>query len=227
MKKTHIILLILASSFISKGQSYEKGNLLISAGVRIGYYSTKSYLEGVHQKDDNNTAGNLNYPITAQYGISNKFSIGLRFQPASWGDDPEDDFKTSNTSNMFALVGEYHLLKSNKSDLYAELSVGTITWNQKHNDGTLPFPQVKGNIVNKYKGINYRAGLGYRIYLGNTIGLFWNVTYSYYGMKLKESIGTTHMFPDDPIDYMNNGETDFKIKTSGIEFTFIGLVVKI
>ena len=217
MNKTYLAIILILGSLISKGQSHEKGTFLLSAGVGIGYYGTKSFLEGAHQKEDDNTAGNLNYPIIAQYGISDKFSLGLKIQPSTWGDDPDDELKSTNTANMFALLGEYHIKNSDKSDFYTQLSVGAITWNQKHTGiGT----QTGQNYVNKYKGINIRPAIGYRLYFGNTFGVYWDLAYSYYAMTLKESTLDYFGFKTDL------SSTDFKIHTSGVE-TSIGVIVKL
>lgn len=212
MKKIFLALGLLTSSFLSFSQSFEKGNFLISAGVGIGYYGTKSFINGEQQKNEDNTAGNINYPITVQYGVSDKFSLGIKIQPANWGDDPDDNYEATNKSGMFALLGEYHIKNTGKSDLYTRLSVGAITWNQ-----TKTAPGEKQE--NKYTGINFRPSLGYRLYFGNTIGLYWDIAYSYYGMKLKEA-----SFNGDDFDLSS---TELEIKTSGIEVTFIGVTVKL
>lgn len=215
LETKRILVLAIISLFISttafSQNAFEKGNILFDVGIGFGVYKTevKSEIGGVSStKKDGGVA--VLIPIKAQYGISDKFSIGLMFQPANYFVDSSETTNEEATGGSFRLLANYYLVNKEKFVLYSELGFGTANFKQSDD------PKDGDKFSADWSGSTFNLGIGIRYYFTEHVGFFSNVAYNSYSFDLDEVTINQETFKN------LNWDATF----SGTEIT-VGIAVKL
>jgi opacity protein-like surface antigen len=186
-------------------QSFEKGNIIGTAGVGIGIYS------GSSNAPDVGGAVPVVIPIEVEYGITDRFGAALTYQYGSYLSD--DSITNSARTHNIGANGYFHFAVKEKSNLYAKVGLGYSNFGYKQEDSN--------GITNgvKAQGIWYNFGLGWRKMFGNRVGFFLNADWT---------ITPLWNFKGDDGNVWQTGNPpeNVKITFSGLEVK-AGIVVKL
>lgn len=149
--------LLFGTQFSASAQAYKKGNLTISVseGSTFANYSTTNeggtkpvsvYNEGMPGVRD---------PFAIQYGVSNRWSIGLTsgndiftVNPSKFYGFTTSDNKVTVTTNELTFDVNYHVFVNKRLDLSVYASTGLFSISIKGNDGDKFYKhQSNGTIV--------------------------------------------------------------------------------
>lgn len=207
-------LLALLSWSTASAQVNGKGVLQFGLGVSLGAHATHFTNEiayaGLYTKDDDRDgAVTVTVPIDAQYGLSDRFSIGLCIEPGSYldsaGTHPNQLFLLSLSPRYYAVNKEHFALFFNADFGFSHLRIGDVVEGTKRYD-------------DDYAGGHFRLGTQAQWYFGNTFGINVGLKYAANSFKWKDRD------PHDPVfDVVHYSA---KLKTSGVQFQ-VGLQVKI
>ncbi len=193
-------------SSIANSQSFGQGSLTGAIGIGIGIYGTNT----------NNTSGENSgtaawlLPIEVEYGLTDKFGLGLIYQYGGYLTD-QDSSEAGTTHNIGA-HGYFHFMVKEKSTLYAKAGIGYTNFTYENNQGG-------GNFKVGGGGVWVNLGLGWRKMFGERVGIFFSADYS---------IMPINKFKDDNGDVLqtNFPPEDFRITIHGLDLK-TGLVIKI
>lgn len=190
MKKISILfsLIFITTSFIY-AQAFEKGNVNVDLGLNLGFYSTTSTFKvqlpflGATTVSNTDGAASFIVPIGFEYGISNKVGLGVQLGVVNYFINNEDSTETTESvkSVDFALKINYHLINSDKNDLFLGLALGGSSVNWKDLDGT----ELKGG------GSYVSLYLSDRLFLSDHFGILFNLGYTTYNYTNITSNGNT------------------------------------
>lgn len=230
MKK--IIFIVLASLLYSNltfAQAFEKGSLNFDLGVGFDVFGTKQEItttvtgqnfENKEESDTTDGAASFVVPISFEYGVSNKIGVGLDLIISNYFIDEEDkEFTNSVKAVDFGLKVNYHLLSSDKNDLFVGLGLGisSITWDLN--------TATPNQIAEEFSGSGayWRIGVTDRIFFTDNIGVFFSLAYKGYNYDLDTD------FKQETIDFFNGFnakiEQNFTFKMNGVDLN-AGLAVK-
>lgn len=161
-----LIAMSLSGTLFAQGSSYDKGDLLVNAGLSLGYYG--------YGFSGNRTGVTIPVTIWAEYGLTDQISVGPYVGFARW----RYDFQNDNYSWRFLTLGgrgTFHLtellnewtdgdLNEEKLDLYGSILLGAEI--RSYNGPELFFEDETDVVV--------RLGsvLGARYYLNQRLGLY-------------------------------------------------------
>lgn len=215
MKKNVLIILSLLTISIAtqaQDKAFQKGNIVIDAGVGVAAYATLLHTEvatssGTLSRDIKDNAASAIYPFQAEYGLKNWFGLGARFAYSNY----YDSANTESRGLDFDILVNFHLIKTKRFEMPITLILGYSNLKIKYNDAF-------GTIV-KDNGSNSGFMLTPRFYLTDHFGLFINLgrlRYSYPSLIISNSSNTNIFGPN----------TTVALSGMGLNFG-LGLVVKI
>ncbi len=176
-----------------KAQAFQKGNFNIDLGVGFGAYKTTTTIEvdffgtPLTFTEEDGAASGM-FPLSFEYGISNKFGIGVELGFVNYAiDDSTEDFNGNMVENNteavrsvdFMLFGNFHLLNSEKNDLFIGLGFGSssVVWTFKDN----------GSYEYKGRGGLFKIYIKDRIFFNDNVGILFNLGYTSYVYNDMES----------------------------------------
>jgi hypothetical protein len=201
----------LLAPFVSDAQAHEKGVIQIGVGASMGVHATHyedSYkysllgqtVEVTHENDDG--AATTTYPIDLQYGLADRFSLGLYVEPGSYIDSAD------NNPNSILLIGlspRYYIVNNDHFYWYACLDLGA---------GALRISDKDETYTDTYAGGHFRLGSGVAWFFGDVFGVNLFAKYGAYALKWRDRE------PDPNVDNF-----EATLKTSGFHIG-LGLQVK-
>jgi len=173
-----VVLLLVVTSLSANAQAFQKGNINIDLDLGMGIYATQtSWTLGVGPftqsgSDADGTVGTV-FRLGGEYGISNKFGLGLKFGSSNYLIAEEDkDTIQSVKSTDFSINFNFHLLNAEKNDLFLTLELGGASakwlW---HEDKTF-LSSAKGS------GSYVALGLTDRIFFNDNVGILFSFKYA-------------------------------------------------
>lgn len=215
-----IMLLILSiTSIKTNAQAFQKGNWNIDVDLGLGIYATettttiKANAFGFNFSDSNTdkdgTASSI-FRIGAEYGISNKFGIGLKVGVSNYFIDEEDkDTLKSVKSTDFAIHCNYHLLNSDKNDLFLTLGLGVINvnWEYQNNPGIF-LKSAKGS------GGYFTLGIADRIFFSDHVGMLFSLNFPFMNINVDPELSDEAQSAFN--SYNVNYELDMKMNLKGV-----------
>jgi hypothetical protein len=169
-----------------KGQAFQKGNFNIDLGIGFGAYKTTTKFQfdffgspiTITEEDG---AASAMIPLSLEYGISNKFGLGLEFGACNYAiDDSTEDVNgtmiENNTESVKSrdvlLFCNFHLLDAEKNDLFIGLGIGSssVVWT------------FKDNSTYEYSGRGglFKLYIKDRLFFGEHVGMLFNLGYTSY-----------------------------------------------
>ncbi len=191
-----------------------KGTLQFGLGTHLGVHAThyewKTHLLGLTAKgSDNDGAVTSTWPIDAQVGLSDRFSLGLCLEPGRYldsaGTHPNQLFLVSLSPRFYAVNKDHFALY-----LHADLG-----------SGFLKIGDVRSGINrydDRYTGGHFRLGSAVQWYFGDVFGINLGLMYAAHRLKWQ------NREPNDPL--LDVADYSATLSTSGILFR-AGLQVKL
>jgi len=214
LKRTIFSLATMAFFASASAQVNAKGVLQFGLGASLGVHATHftnevSYAGSSKQEDHRDGAVTVTVPIEAQYGLADRFSIGLCFEPGSYLDSAGTH---PNKLFLISLSPRYYMVNKDRFALYFNADLG------------LSYLRI-GDVVNgtnryndRYGGEHFRIGATSQFFFGSVFGMNVGLKYAANNLRWRDRD------PQDPI----LGLVDYsaKLKTSGVQLQ-LGLQVKI
>ena len=194
MKKYLIIcsVLSLLVSVNVNAQAFQKGNINFDLGFGLGIYGTKQTVETKltgnafgtpfsqsNVSDTTDGTASTIIPFSFEYGVSDKIGLGVDLTSSSYFIDEADRKYLSSVKGFdFGLKVNYHLLNSEKNDLFVGLGLGasSINWTYGSDLTNNPF----GLTSAKGSGTYFSLGITDRIFFSDHIGILFNLEYRGY-----------------------------------------------
>jgi hypothetical protein len=167
-----------------QAQAFQKGNINFDVGLGFGVYGTaqKQRLSSgtsTVESDTTDGAASRIFDLNFEYGISNKFGIGARIGSSSYFISDEDKKNISSVNGLdFGVLVNYHLLNSNKNDLFLDFGVGYSSL--KYN-----FTGLSSAFATSATGSGsyFTLGIKDRIFFSDHIGILFNLGYTNYSIN--------------------------------------------
>jgi hypothetical protein len=195
MKKTLLFITAIAIGLLTSNnvvaQAFEKGNVNIDVGLGFGAYGTKTtfttpeidfgfFVLPPQTFTETDGAASTMIPIGFEYGISNKFGLGVELGFVNYfvDDSTENDDGTTSLnltktvkSVDFMIFCNYHLLNADKNDLFIGLGIGgsNVVWNFKDSG----YEYSGGGSI-------FKLYIKDRIFFSDNIGILFNLGYTGY-----------------------------------------------
>ncbi len=163
MKKTFTfflpVLYIFLTSTISYAQSFRKGSLIlsISEGHTLANYKTNDMSSGKKQTVANDVIIGVRDPFVIEYGVSNRWSIGLSsgndiftINPSKYYGFNTSNNKVKSSTSEFSFECSYHVLVNKKLDLSVFASTGLFSINIKGNDNDIFYNHTSTGTIVRY-----------------------------------------------------------------------------
>jgi hypothetical protein len=198
MKKYVIICLALGllSSVNVSAQAFKKGSLNFDLGIGFGGYGTEQTqttsisalvsfpgfsfpIESDTTFSTTDGAASVIIPFSFEYGISDKIGLGLDLTSSNYIIDNDDkEFLNSVKGFDFGLKVNYHLLNSDKNDLFVGLGLGmsSVKWTYKDDLVNNPYGLSSASGSGSY----FSLGITDRIFITDRIGILFNLEYRGY-----------------------------------------------
>lgn len=201
---TTMLLILSITSIKTNAQAFQKGNWNIDVDLGLGIYATETTSKisafgfNFSETDKDGTASSI-FRIGAEYGISNKFGIGLKIGASNYFIAEEDrDTLKSVKSTDFAIHCNYHLLNADKNDLFLTLGLGVTSANWEYQtDPEIFIESVKG------RGGYFTLGITDRIFFSDHVGMLFSLNFPLMSIKAKPEL----------VDSVNNF-------LSGVDYTW-------
>lgn len=216
------------TSIKTHAQAFQKGNWNIDVDLGLGIYATKTtttlktnvfgFDVNESETDNDGTASSI-FRIGVEYGISNKFGIGLKVGASNYFIAEEDkDTLESVKSTDFAIHCNYHLLNADKNDLFITLGLGitNVNWEYKTAPGIF-LKSAKGT------GGYFTLGVTDRIFFSDHIGVLFSLNFPF--MKINVDPELADDVQEALDSYNVDYELDMKMRLSGV-YLGTGLAIK-
>ncbi len=204
MKKNLLVILsflVISIAVNAQDKAFQKGNIVIDAGLGLAVYATKLHTEvatssGTLSRDKTDGAASAIYPIQAEYGLKNWFGLGARFAYSNYYDSANTDSRGLD----FDLLINFHLIKTKRFEMPISLIVGYSNLKIKYNDAF--------STIAKDNGSNSGFMLSPRFYITDHFGLFLNLgrlSYSYPSLTFANSRNTNIFGPNTTVAVSGRG----------------------
>ena len=180
MKKTILLLLIIfcTTHYTSFAQeAFKKNDIIFTGGLGLGAglsFQINSPYDDYDKSSVSATKGslshlvyNLQFPLTAEYAIHNKWGLGLSFAHNSYF----LSYYLKGQGNDIGIFGALHFLRKKRIELYTRLTVGLS--NMKASE-TIPLNYNNKDVNLHYTmtGFFLKPSFGFRYYFNNHVGFF-------------------------------------------------------
>jgi hypothetical protein len=174
-KNFHLSVLVFILAFTAQNtfsQAYKKGTLMI--GISEGSTKANYTTSDIHtnQLVKHKCGDGVRDPFVIEYGISNKWSLGLcagndifKVNVADFYGGPTLTNQAKVTTSEFTFDANYHFFVNKRLDLSAFTSLGGFSIKIASNESDIYYKHVaNGNII--------RIGIRARYYFWNRLGAF-------------------------------------------------------
>ena len=214
--KRSIILWLFCTLFVGAVQAQRDKEFQIRGGFGWSIYKTDFRLKsGAYESSDEDGALSIQFPLELRYELSERFNLGLDMKFGSYLYEPDSAEGKSNRFFVFGIAGEYTIVNKENFRWYAGFGINTasLVLQQTSEDAV-----VEKKEEWTYNGGGIRLNSGVLIYLGDVVGLNFNLGFDTHNFTLEEyeQIGAKQ----------DLSKIDAKLKLSGLDGT-IGLVLRI
>lgn len=200
------LLLVMAFAAPAAAQVNGKGTFQASLGLSAGFHATEytSSLTvfGIPFAVRNlDRAATVSFPLDLQFGIAQRFSLGLALEPGQYidsaGTRPNGFFAGSISPRYYLVNGEHFGLHLNADVGFSVLRIGEVQSGNKVYDDV-------------YAGSHFRLGLQAQYFFGKAIGMHFGVKYAAHNMRWRDRD------PEDPL--LSNSGFEATLRTYGSQF---------
>jgi hypothetical protein len=159
-KSAYFVMLIFVCFYNSlNAQSFKKGTLLVSVseGSTLANYKTKEHINSTPQLINSDVIIGVRDPLIIEYGVSNKWSIGLSSGNDIFNINPSKyyGFSTSNnivktTTSELTFDVNYHVFVNKRLDLSVFASGGIFNIKIAGNDNDFFYKHEASGLIARY-----------------------------------------------------------------------------
>ena len=186
MKKIILSAIAICAFGFANAQSNKQGTMHVNVmgGFLMGSSTNQNDAAGSPKLKY--TATGANFGAQFQYGIAEKFSVGIGLELGTAALTPKDLYGSASSTDVstfkFNLSGRYYILNQDKYNVYAGPSIGYMSGK----DTTSALFGSLSSTSTKYSGLNYGVNLGGNYFFTDVVGLILNVGYE--GNSLKSTM---------------------------------------
>lgn len=208
MDRKVILALFALSAAPLSAQVNQKGTFQLALGYNFGVFATEYEYSfnfpGIGRVSDSETDGaaTSSIPFEFQYGLGNRFSLGLYIEPGYYLDS------NATRSNGFFIAGidpRFYIINKERFGWYADLGIGISALGIKEEAGSEDYTDA-------YAGSHFKLGTHVQFFFGNTFGLHFGMNYSAHNLKWRDRDPE-----DEALDLFDYEAT---LKTAGVQFGF-------
>ena len=186
-----LVTALMLSSYTGFSQSFEKGNKIIDAGIKISIYKINNP-DDDDNNDDSDGAASYTIPIGFEYAINNRLGLGAEVGICNYftGEDTITGAIAEANSLDFLLKGNFHWVRGGRVDLYSGLGLGISSFKYQSNDSK----DSKFNSNGTYVQVSL---LNARFYVSKAIGLNLHFGIPYMNFsngRIKDNLGCDYSF---------------------------------
>ncbi|MBK7967614.1 MAG: outer membrane beta-barrel protein [Bacteroidetes bacterium] len=180
-----VILATLAMNL--NAQSFEKGNKIIDAGIKISIYNIDDPDDNDEDGEDDRAAS-YTIPIGFEYAISDRIGAGIEIGICNYFTEEDTITRAIAKANSFdvLLKGNFHWVRKGKADLYSGLGLGFSSFKYESNDNLNSSYKATGPYI-RISVLNARLYLADAFALGLHFGL---PIMNFEDGKLTDDLGT-------------------------------------
>ncbi|MFN0188135.1 MAG: hypothetical protein ACKVQV_05485 [Bacteroidia bacterium] len=214
--KLSIILWMFCMLFVGAVEAQRDKEFQIRGGFGWSIYKTDFQIKsGAYESEDEDGALSIQLPLEFRYELSEKWNLGLDMKFGSYVYEPDSAEGRSNRFFVFGIAGEYTIVNKENFRWYTGFGIHTasLVLEETSDDAIIDRKEEW-----TYRGGGIRLNTGVLIYLGDVVGLNFNLGLDTHNFTLEE--------------YELNGEKqdlskiDATLKLAGLDGT-IGLVLRI
>jgi len=165
----------------ANAQAFQKGNKNLDIGIGFGAYGTTQTVttsfNGVPiTSTESDGAASTIIPIRFEYGVGQKIGLGAELLFNNYFINDSDKVHINSVKSAdFGLSFSFHLLNSDKNDLFISVGLGGSSLNIDYNTSqTQWLESVSGS------GMYFSLGISDRIFFSDRIGILFNLGYRGY-----------------------------------------------
>jgi hypothetical protein len=214
--KQNLYILLFCLLFTGVAEAQRDREFQIRGGFGFSVYKTDFELRSGNEKyEDEDGAVSIQFPLEFRYELSEKWNVGLDMKFGSYLYDPDSSEGRSNRFFVFGIAGEYTLVNKDNFRWYTGFGIhgASLVLEEKRDDG-VEYKEEEWT----YGGGGIRLNTGVLIYLGDVIGLNFNLGLDTHNFELKEYSKNSNK--EDLSNF------DANLKLAGLDGT-IGLVFRI
>lgn len=186
-----MISFFLLNVFPVYSQSFEKGNKILEAGIKISVYHINNPDDN-DENDDNSGAASYTIPFGFEYALSNRFGAGIEVGICNYftGEDTITGAIAEANSLDFLIKGNFHWIRSSRIDLYSGLGLGVSSFKYESNDSK----DSKFNSSGTYVQLNL---LNARFYLSKAFALSLHLGVPYMNFsngRIEDNLGSDYSY---------------------------------
>ena len=210
------ILWIICILFVGSAEAQRDKEFQIRGGFGWSIYKTESTLDtGFTKTENEDGALSVQLPLEFRYELSERWNLGLDMKFGSYVYEPDSAEGKSNRFFVFGIAGEYTIVNKDNFRWYTGFGIHTasLVLEETSEDAI-----IESKKEWTYRGGGIRLNTGVLIYLGDVVGLNFNLGLDTHNFTLEE------YERDGTKQDLSN--VDAKLKLSGLDGT-IGLVLRI
>jgi len=185
-----IVLIFLSTNVFS--QSFIKGDKFIQAGIKIAIYNVTDP-DDQDDADDNDRAASYTMPLVFEYAVSNKIGVGIELGLCKYFTEEDTITRAIADAGSFDVLlrGNFHWLRTERTDLYSGIGLGISAFNYNSND--------RNN--SKYSGTGtyiHIALANARFYVSPSIAILLQMGFpvmDFQDGRIKDDLGTDAEYP--------------------------------
>lgn len=199
MKIQHGFLLLATALLMHstlEAQSFEKGDILPFAGIKIAVYSIDNPNEENEDDDEDDGKGMAaSYTITfgGEYALGKRIGVGAEAGICNYFTEEDTITRTIASASSFDLLirGNFYWVRKERVSLSSGLGIGTSTFRYESND----------RLDSKYKGTGLYvrfALLDFRVFITKHFGITTaiGIPYmNYEGGRITDNLGSDFSYP--------------------------------
>lgn len=216
MMKKHLSIILFCLLFAGETEAQRDQEFQIRSGLGFSIYKTDFELKSGNDKFENEDgAVSIQLPLELRYVLSEKWNVGLDMKFGSYLYEPDSAEGKSNRFFVFGIAGEYTLVNEEDFRWYAGFGIHTASLVlEEKSDDAIEYKEEEWS----YSGGGIRLNTGVIIYLGDVVGLNFNLGLDTHNLNLKEYSKNSNK------EDLSN--IDATLKLAGLDGT-IGVVFRI
>ncbi len=172
-------------------QSFEKGNKIFDAGIKVSIYKI-SNPDDDDGNDDSDGAASYTIPIAFEYALSNRIGLGAEIGICNYFTGEDTITGAIAEANSFDMLfkGNFHWVRGGRVDLYSGLGIGFSSFKYESNDSK----ESKFNSVGPYVHLNL---FNARFYVSKAfaLNLHFGIPYmNFSNGRIEDNLGSDYAY---------------------------------
>ena len=178
-------------SHFAIGQSFEKGDVVFDAGIKVSIYKI-SNPDDDDNNDDGDGAASYTIPIGFEYALNNRIGLGAEIGICNYftGEDTITGAIAEASSFDVLLKANFHWVRGGKVDLYSGVGIGVSSFQYQSNDSK----DSKFKSVGPY--VHFKL-FNARFYISNAFAVNLHVGVPYMNFsngRIEDNLGSDYAY---------------------------------